>query len=306
MITLSENFRALFYTPFYAAHAIGAYEAESVDVQLRNSPDPARTAADLRAGRIDVMWGGPLRVLLTHAADPASDLVCFCDVVARDPFFVIGQEPRPDFRPRDLVGLRFASVAEVPTPWLCLQDDIRRDGADPAALTRISGPTMAENAAALRDGKLDAIQVFQPHAEELLRSGTGHLWSAAANRGLTAYTTLVTRRPVLAARRDELAAMVRAMDRSLRWLAATPGADVARTLASFFPDVPADIYAAAIDRYRALHLYAADPVTRREGVERLGAAMRSGGALDRDIPFERVVDNSLAEAALAARPSSAD
>ncbi len=83
MITLSENFRALFYAPFYAAHAIGAYEAEKVEVALRDSPDPARTAADLRAGRIDVMWGGPLRVLLTHDADPASDLVCFCDVVAR-------------------------------------------------------------------------------------------------------------------------------------------------------------------------------------------------------------------------------
>jgi len=35
MITLSENFRALFYTPFYAAHAIGAYGAENVEVQLR-------------------------------------------------------------------------------------------------------------------------------------------------------------------------------------------------------------------------------------------------------------------------------
>lgn len=40
MITLSENFRALFYTPFYAAHATGAYEAEKVDVRLRNSPIP--------------------------------------------------------------------------------------------------------------------------------------------------------------------------------------------------------------------------------------------------------------------------
>jgi NitT/TauT family transport system substrate-binding protein len=299
MITLSENFRALFYTPFYAAHTIGAYEAEQVEVQLRDSPDPARTAADLRAGRIDVMWGGPLRVLLTHAADPASDLVCFCDVVARDPFFVIGREPRPDFRPRDLVGPRFASVAEVPTPWLCLQDDIRRDGADPAALHRTSGPSMAENAASLRAGRLDAIQVFQPYAEELLQSGAGHLWYAAASRGLTAYTTLVTRRSVLTGRRDELAAMVRAMYRSLRWLAATPGADVARALASFFPDVPAPIYAAAIDRYRALNLYGADPITRREGVERLQAAMRSGGALDHDIPFEDVVDNSLAEAAVA-------
>src|SRR5580658_1363557 len=303
MITLSENFRALFYTPFYAAHAIGAYGAENVEVQLRVSPDPARTAADLRAGRIDVMWGGPLRVLLTHAADPASDLVCFCDVVARDPFFVIGREPRPDFRPSDLVGVRFASVAEVTTPWLCLQDDIRRDGADPAALTRTNGPSMAENAAALRAGKLDAVQVFQPYAEELLASGAGHLWSAAASRGLTAYTTLVTRRSVLTSRRDELAAMVRAMHRTLRWRAATPGTEIAQSMRSFFPDVPGSIYAAAIDRYRALGLYGADPITRREGVERLQAAMRTGGALDRDIPFETVVDNSLAEEAVATEVS---
>lgn len=295
MITLSENFRALFYTPFYAAHAIGAYETEKVDVRLRNSPDPARTAADLRAGRVDVMWGGPLRVVLTHAADPASDVVCFCDVVARDPFFIIGREPNPNFRPGDLQNLRFASVAEVPTPWLCLQDDIRRDGADPAALNRTSGPSMAENAASLKAGQLDAIQLFQPHAEELLQSGVGHLWSAAANRGLTAYTTLVTRRAILAERRDELAAMVRAMDRTLRWIAATPGSEIARALAEFFPDVPGPIYAAAIDRYRTLSLYAIDPMTRREGVQRLQEAMLSGGALDRIIPFEQVVDNSLAQ-----------
>lgn len=300
MIVLSENFRALFYAPFYAAHAIGAYEAEKVAVELRDSPDPARTAADLRAGKIDVMWGGPLRVLLTHAADPAADVVCFCDVVARDPFFVIGRVPRPNFRPRDLVGPRFGSVSEVPTPWLCLQDDIRRDGADPAALTRTHGPSMAENAAALREGRLDAVQVFQPHAEQLLRSGAGHLWYAAADRGLTAYTTLVTRRSVLTARREELAAMVRAMYRSLRWLSVTPGIEIARALHSFFPDVPTAIFAGAMDRYRELGLYGPDPVTRREGVERLQAAMRSGGALDRDIPFETVVDNSLAEAAVAA------
>jgi NitT/TauT family transport system substrate-binding protein len=298
MITLSENFRALFYTPFYAAHAIGAYEAEKVEVRLRDSPDPARTAADLRAGTVDVMWGGPLRVLLTHAADPTSDVVCFCDVVARDPFFIIGRYPNPDFRPCDLIGPRFASVAEVPTPWLCLQDDIRRDGADPAAVNRSSGPSMAENAASLRTGQLDAIQVFQPYAEELLQSGSGHLWYAAAGRGLTAYTTLVTRRSVLTSRRDELAAMVRAMYRSLRWIRATPGTEVARALAAFFPDVPAPLYAAAIDRYRALSLYGADPITRPEGVERLQAAMRSGGVLQNSIPFERVVDNSLAEAAV--------
>ena len=299
MITLSENFRALFYTPFYAAHATGAYEREGVDVAFRLSSDPGRTAAALRSGDVEVMWGGPLRVLLTHDADPASDVVCFCDVVARDPFLVIGRVPRPGFRPADLSGVLLASVSEVPTPWLCLREDIRRDGVDPASIRRVTDRTMAESVAALRAGTVDAVQVFQPYAEDLLASGDGHLWYAAANRGLTAYTTLVTRRAVLERKRDELLRMVRAMARTLRWIGTTPGTEIQRALASYFPDVPAGIFAAAIDRYRALGLYGPDPVTRQEGFHRLSAAMRTGGALHRDIPFEDCVDNSLAEQVVA-------
>ena len=299
MITLSENFRALFYAPFYAAHEIGAFRAEGVEVAHRDTASPGQATADLLAGRTDVMWGGPLRVLLTHQADPSSDIVCFCDVVARDPFFVIGRDARPGFALADLASVRFGSVSEVPTPWLCLQDDLRRAGVDPAGVDRVSDASMAENAAALREGRLDAVQLFQPYAEALLSSGAGHVWYAAANRGLTAYTTLVTRRTTLSARREELAAMVRALYRALKWIRGTAGAEVARALASYFPDVPPALFAGAIDRYRALSLYGPDPVTRREGFDRLAAAMLSGGALKALIPFEDCVDNSLAEAAVA-------
>jgi NitT/TauT family transport system substrate-binding protein len=159
MITLSENFRALFYAPFYVAQATSAFAREGVDVSVRSSAKPGQAAAALEAGEVEVMWGGPLRVLLAHDADAACDVVCFCDVVARDPFFIIGREPRPDFRPADLVGLRLGAVSEVPTPWLCLQDDIRRDGADPEAVRRVTDGTMAQNAARLRDGALDAVQL---------------------------------------------------------------------------------------------------------------------------------------------------
>jgi NitT/TauT family transport system substrate-binding protein len=299
-IRLAENFRAMFYAPFYAAHAIGAYAAEGVDVELVASSDPAWADAALRRGDVDAMWGGPLRVMLTHAQNPAADSVCFCDVIARDPFLLVGREPRPEFRLADLAHVRFASVAEVPTPWLCLQDDLRAAGVDPATLNRRHGPTMAENATALRAGSLDAVQLFQPYAEELIASGAGHVWYAAADRGPTAYTTLVTRRPLLESRRAELLGMTRAMARTLRWIAATPGAEVSHALAGCFPAVPPGLFAAAIDRYRGLQLFATDPVMRREGFERLQRAMRSGGALDHAIPFEQCVDNSLAEQALAA------
>ena len=90
-VKLSENFRAVFYAPFYATHALGFYTSEGVEVELLNSPAPAAAAAGLLDGSIDIAWGGPMRVMKARDDDPASPLVCFCEVAARDPFFLVGK-----------------------------------------------------------------------------------------------------------------------------------------------------------------------------------------------------------------------
>ncbi len=299
-IRLSENFRALFYAPFYAAHASGAFREAGVEVALVPSPDPPSAARALLAGEVDVMWGGPLRVMINHQADAGSPLVCFCDVVARDPFFLVGRMPNPNFKFADLRMLRFATVSEVPTPWICLANDIRQAGIAPNGLQRVYDKSMAENEAALRAGTIDAIQVFQPFAERLVRSGAGHIWYAAADRGLTAYTTLVTRKETLAKRRDELLKTTRAVYRTLGWFDKTPAPEIAKLLKDYFPDVPTDLFAQCIERYRVLKLWNHTPVISREGYDRLHAAMRAAGTLYRDIAFETCVDTELARAAMTA------
>ena len=90
-VKLSENFRAVFYAPFYATHALGFYTSEGVEVELLNSPAPAAAAAGLLDGSIDISWGGPMRVMKARDDDPHSPLVCFCEVAARDPFFLVGK-----------------------------------------------------------------------------------------------------------------------------------------------------------------------------------------------------------------------
>ena len=112
-ITLFETFRAIFYAPFYAAHALEAYREEGIDVRLETASNPAATASGLLSGETDVSWGGPMRILLTHDHDPGCGLVGFCEVVTRDPFFVVGRAPRPDFQMSDLEGLRIATVSEA-------------------------------------------------------------------------------------------------------------------------------------------------------------------------------------------------
>src|SRR5438128_8623314 len=180
-IVLQETLRAVFYAPFYAALALDAYAQEGVEVRFVSSPTPAQAARGLADGTVDVGWGGPMRVMYTNEQDPKCDLVCFCEVVTRDPFFLIGRTARPDFKLADLMGKRLATVSEVPTPWLCLQEDMRRAGLDPDALPRIADQTMADNVAALRRGELDVVQLFEPFAEELIAAGAGHLWHAAAD-----------------------------------------------------------------------------------------------------------------------------
>lgn len=303
-ITLFESFRAVFYTPFYLAHALGAYEAEGVSVTLGTSANLGSVADQLQSGEVDVYWGGPMRIMMNHDQDPDCGIVGFCEAVSRDPFFIIGASARPDFALSDLAGLSLASVNEVPTPWMCLQDDLRRAGMDPSAVSRIDDRSMPDNVAALRAGTVDAIQVFQPFAEELIADGAGHLWYAAASRGPCSYTTFYASRDTVARRQDELYRMTRAMFRTQKWLHTKRPIDVAEAVREYFPDLGLDTLAACAERYLASGVWGASPLLARDGFERLRAALLSGGLIAREIPYEDCVDNSLAERVIAEDPPS--
>ena len=294
-ITLQENLRGVLYVPFYAALALGAYRREGVEVEFVSAPQPARAVDGLFAGTVHVAWGGPMRVMQTYDSCEDCDLVCFAEAVTRDPFFLIGRAPRPDFTFADLYGKRVATVSEVPTPWLCLQEDLRRAGLDPDALPRVADRTMAENVTALRRGDLDVMQLFQPFAEELIAAAHGHLWYAAATRGPTAYTSFYTPRTTLTPRREELKKLVRGLYRTQKWLHASSPEAVADAVQSFFPAVPAALLQAAIARYLELGIWGDNPILPRAGYERLRAGLISGRFVKQAAPFEQAVDNTLAE-----------
>ncbi len=297
-IVLQESLRGLFYAPFYVALAQGAYADAGVDVRFVSAPRPGEAARGLFDGSVDVCWGGPMRVMETYKLVPGCDLVSFAEVVTRDPFLLVGRVPRPDFKFADLLDVRVATVGEVPTPWLCLQEDLRRSGIAPGRLRRVAGRGMAENVAALGANEVDVVQLFEPFVSTLVTEGAGHVWYAAAERGPTSYTTFYTRRGLLTARRDELRRMVRAIHRTQLWVAGATGVQISDAIADYFPDVPPAIRAAACARYQTLGIWSTTPVLHRTGYDRLLSSLVSGGFVT-GTPFDIAVDNSLAHEVMA-------
>lgn len=298
-LRLYENFRFVLYAPFYAAHAIGAYAAEGLAVELSPSPGTGLAEQALLDEAVDVIWAGPMRVMKHHDSNPGSSLVCFAEIVCRDPFSIVGRYPNAQFRLADLAAMRFATVSEVPTPWLCLQEDLRQIGVAPERLDRITDRSMADNLDALRDGHIEAAQLFEPAVEQALAAQIGYLWHSASSRGRTTYTAFVTTSDRLVKCAEPLLRMVRAIYRTQKWIGDQAAPEIAAAIAPFFPTLDCDVLAGAIARYQAQGVWGRDPALPEHGFDRLRRGLVSSGFIRRPVAYQTCVDNGLARRVIA-------
>lgn len=296
-IRLAENFRAVFYAPFYATHALGLFAEQGVSITLLDSPSPGAGIAELAKGNIDVMWGGPLRVIKERDQFERTEgsLVAFCEVAAKDPFFLLRRRQVAPFELKDLINLRFASVSEVPTPWLCLQQDLREVGVDPAQLNRVADRSMQDNLDALLRGELEVIQVFEPYVSLALANQDLEIVHAASQRGYTAYTTFISTIDGMQRNHAGFEAMIAAIEKFRPWLAAHGPAELARVVKSFYPHVSLDILTACLTRYHAAELWTCRRAISRQGFARLAASMLDSGYIERAARYEDCVAASAYE-----------
>jgi NitT/TauT family transport system substrate-binding protein len=290
-IRLAENFRAVFYAPFYATHALGFFQQKGVSITLLESTSPGAGIAELARGNIDVMWGGPLRVIKERDqfAHTGGSLVAFCEVAAKDPFFLLRRAQAQPFALKDLLTLRFASVSEVPTPWLCLQQDLRDTGIDPLAISRVDDRSMQDNLDALGRGELDVIQVFEPYASMALMQTGFEIAHAANQRGYTAYTTFISTAEGMQRHQPAFEAMMQAIEQFKPWLTAHGPGELARLVKPFYPQLSLELLTDCLTRYHAAGLWTCRRAVSRQGFARLAASMFDSGYITQPANYEACV-----------------
>ena len=273
-LRLVENFRAVFYIPFYALKALGHAQDEGLEIEWIDANVPGGAIESLKREEAHVSWGGPMRIMKDHDAEQWSgkSLIGFCEVVGRDPFCLLTRRSHMAARLSAIEGLRVAVTSEVPTPWLCLQEDLREAGVDVAAM-EASGRVRAdlaqeEQVDALLAGDIDVAQVFEPYVSQALQHPDLGVFYEAAARGPTTYTVFITTHDLKQRHAGEFAALSRAMARTQRWMQENPQ-DIGRLCAEYFPQIPQAILQAAVSRYVAAGVWSASPGVQEAGLKRL-------------------------------------
>jgi NitT/TauT family transport system substrate-binding protein len=296
-IKLGENFRAIFYAPFYALKVLDLAAREGVDIEWLATDSPGGAIDGVKRGVVDLTWGGPMRVMKDHDSAPAdgASLVCFGEVVSRDPFYLVGKLDPVNFDLTALTRLRVGIVSEVPTPWLCLQADLRDAGIDPTAMIAANrvqrGLTMAQQLQAIKDGDLDVAQFFEPYVSQALAEDAGRLLYAACDRGPTVYTTFLCSRDGLKRRHEVFAGLIRALQKLQDWIASHGPAELARLTAPFFPDIPSTLFRSSIERYSFDRVWARHPEVSRSGFDRLAYSLHAGKFIASRMSYESCVYN---------------
>ena len=293
-------FHSPFYAPVYVARRLGLFAEEGLDVTIA-TPEPGKTVDALASGDADIALSGVMRAHVRADQGGPQRFLTIAEVNSRDGFFLLSRTPIGEFRWDDLAGKRLILFAEAPTPWMCLQDVLRRAGVDKARITVIPGLPVPQAIDALLAGDGDYLQAAQPMAEELVEEGRAYLAAVMAPAvGQVPFSSLVVTAEFRDRRPDLCARTVKALARVQRWMVAEDPVRIAQVIAPDFPAIDPQILRKVVTRYHTAGTWPADPRQDRDAFERFGRMLVEGGLVRRAVPFEAVTDNTFAEAAIKA------
>ena len=90
-----------------------------------------------------------------------------------------------------------------------------------------------------------------------------------------------------------------ALHRGQIWAANHSSEEIAEVVAPFFPEIDREVLINTIRNYQEIDAWQQTPLVSEEGFRFLQEVMFAAGELVEFVPFEQLMDNSIAKAALA-------
>jgi NitT/TauT family transport system substrate-binding protein len=292
-VRYSEVVRSIMYAPAYVAIAKGYFKDAGLDVTLSTAQGGDKAMAALLSNSADIALIGPETTIYVQNSDSATKVRIFCGLTATDGFMLMAREKQQKFdwnsmKGKDVLGFRPGS-----TPLLFLEAALRKNGLDPAKDVKLSN-NLAPPArtGAWLSGQGQFAIFLEPDASQLEIDGKAYFAASVGETvGPADYTSFMATQKYIQDHPQVIQAWTDAIAKAQKWTAEAPNAEVATTLAEFFPGVTKEALIGSTERYRKLNIWKKTPVIDPAAIERFQDILVQGHVLDANkrVKFEDLV-----------------
>lgn len=299
-VRLNEVVRSIFYAPQYVAISKGFFKEQGLEIELTTGQGADKTMTALLSGQCDIGFAGPESCVYVYNQGKDDYAVVFAQLTQRDGSFLVGRSEEPGFswaemRGKDIIGGRPGGVPEMTLEYILKKNGII-PGQDVNIITNLQ---FTATAGAFKSGTGDYVALFEPTASMLEKEGGGKIVaSIGKDSGKLAYTAYFTTKSYIEKNPEIVQKFTNAIYKGQLWVKNHSAEEIAKEIASFFPDTDESIMVAVINNYKEIEAFCDNPITEKEALDRLQDVIQTAGQLDKKVEYEKITDMRFAEKAI--------
>lgn len=290
-IKVAEVTHSVFYAPQYAAHALGYFEEEGLDVELLLIPGADKVTAAVLSGDVHIGFCGSEATIYIYNQGEKDYLVNFAALTKRDGSFLVSREKNESFSLNDLKGKTVIGGRKGGMPEMTLEWALKQNGIDPKNDLNIdTSVAFASMAGAFIGGNGDFVTLFEPQALEVEQQGYGYVVASVGDLGgVVPYTAYNAKKSYIENHKKEIKGFTKAIQRGLNFVHNHTDEEVAKTITSYFPDTSMNDLVKIVKRYRTSDAWFQTTEITKKDYQHIEEIVKSAGELNKITPYDKLV-----------------
>lgn len=296
-LQVSEVTRSVFYAPQYVAISKGFFEKYGINIELTTGQGADAVMTSVLSNQCDIGFAGPEASIYVYNEGKEDYTEVFAQLTQRDGSFLISREPTDNFSWQDLKGKTVIPGRKGGVPYMTLEYVLRKNGINPETdLTLDDSIKFDLMAGAFSAGDADYVTLFEPTASNTQMQGKGYIVASVGEAaGEIPFTAYFAKKSYIENNEQTIQDFTNAIYEGQVWVKEHSAKEIAESIQSFFPDTDLEMLEAAVQSYKDIDAWSDTPVLEEEAFNRLQEVMTMAGELEKEAPYDKVVNNKYAK-----------
>lgn len=296
-VHVSEVTRSVFYAPQYVAINKGFFNDNNIEIDLITGEGADSVMTSVLSNQVEIGFAGPEASIYVYNEGKEDYTQVFAQLTRKDGSFLVSKKEIKDFKWTDLKGKKIIPGRKGGVPFMTLEYVIKNNGLNPQNDLFLDDSIKFDlMAGAFSSGDADFVTLFEPTASMVEQQGKGYIVASVGKEaGEIPYTAYFAKKSFIEKNNDLIQRFTNAIYKGEQWVKNHTAKETAEVIKDFFPDTNIEILTTAVQSYKDIEAWNETPVLKKESFDRLQDVMKTAGELEKEAPYDKIVNNSFAE-----------